>query len=46
MLASDSIDSICYTYLEDELLINIAFGYVGIEIGALDEAEKELVNNL
>jgi hypothetical protein len=34
------------TYLQDEVVINILFSHVGVEVGRLDEAEKEFVNNL
>lgn len=33
-------------YLKNELMIDESLGYVCIEVLALDEAEKELINNL
>lgn len=32
--------------IEDEGLVNVSFGEVGVEVGALDESEEELVDDL
>lgn len=34
------------THLEDELLVNVSLRNVGVEVGALDEAQEEFVDDL
>lgn len=33
-------------YLQDKLLVNVAFGHGGLEVRALQETQKELVHQL
>ncbi len=35
-----------HTHLQDEGLVYVAFGCVGLEVGRLEEAEEELVHEL
>lgn len=34
------------TYLQDEVVIDVLFSHISVEVRRLDEAEKEFVDNL